>query len=493
DRSLTVAAPKLPLPSESEGEDRSLTVAAPNEPKPSRGRRWLLVLAVVVILAGLAVAVPALGTPAIQRFLNPPAIPVAAPILESHAQLLPDSDEMELPPDVAERLGVRSEPVQTDVTSRSLELAGSLAFNPNRLGRVQARFAGEVVALGTLNGHLSSEYPKEQPLRYGSPVTAGQVLAVVLSKDLGEKKSELVDALVRLWYDEAQLPKYEGLVKQGSVPPVTVMNQRTVVATDRNAVFRVGLTLKTWRVPAKEIDAVKKEANRVYTRQSERDLEKETEWAKVEVRAPFDGTIVEKNVSLHSIVHTDFDLFKVADLRELGVVVHAYEEDLGELRQLPRGFPWKLRAAANPNGPLLKSGGVQQLGLIVDPAQHTDPVMGLVSNNKGSLRVGQFVKATVDLPPPPNVVSVPASALVEDGEDSIVFVQPDPSKPRYARRRVAVAMRLRDAIYVRTDLSEKERKKGLQAVKPGEFIVTEGSLELQSALEDLQARAKAQK
>ena len=487
----SVPPPSEPRPLGSGSEDRSLTVAAPKAP---RRRRWMWMSMLGVALAGLAIAVPALGTPAIQRFLHSPAVPVAAPILESHARLLSGSEEMELPQDVAERLGVMSEPVQTDVTPRTLELAGSLAFNPNRLGRVQARFAGEVVALGTVNEHLSSEHPNQRSLRYGDVVSAGQVLAVVLSKDLGEKKSELVDALMRLWYDEAQLAKLEELVKQGGVPPVTVMNQRTVVGTDRNAVFRVGLTLQTWRVPQEDIDAVKQEAKRVYEKQSERDLEKESDWARVEVRAPFDGTIVEKNVSLRNIVSTDFDLFKVADLRKLGVVVHAYEEDLRSSSHRCRAAsPGRCAPRPTRMVPLLKSDGVQMLGLIVDPTQHTDPVMGLVSNDDGSLRVGQFVKATVDLPAPPNVVSVPASAVVEDGDQSTVFVQPDSSKHRYVRRRVAVALRLRDSVYVRGDLSAKDRKKGLQEVKPGEFIVTEGVLELQSALEDLQARAKARK
>src|SRR6185437_3969492 len=140
------------------------------------------------------------------------------------------------------------------------------------------------------------------------------------------------------------------------------------------------------------------------------------------------------------------------DLRMVGVLVHAYEEDLRELYRLPKGFPWQVRASSDANAPLLKSDGLQQLGLIVDPTQHTAPVMGLVHNEDGKLRIGQFIKATVHLPAPPNVVSLASSALEEDGAESIVFVQPDPAKPRFARRRVAVAMRLRDVIYVKSEL-----------------------------------------
>jgi membrane fusion protein, heavy metal efflux system len=474
------------------GSEHSLPVASPAPPATPSARRWLTTAVVLVVLAGLAVAVPALGTPALQRFLKPATTPLAVPSPESYARLTSDDeDEIELPSEVIDRLGVITQPVETAVEPRSLELGGSLSFNPNRLGRVQARFAGEVIRLGTISERDAKGEVHERDLRYGDAVTKGQILAVVLSKDLGEKKSELVDALVRLWFDEAQREKFEELVKQGSLPPLTLMNQQTVVATDRNAIERVQLTLRTWDVPEEDINIVKEEAKRVFARKGRRDVEKEAEWAKVLVRAPFDGIIVEKSVNLHNIISTDFDLFKVADLRQLGVLVHAYEEDLRELYQLPKGFPWKVRTSADPKSLLLKSDGLQQLGFVVDPTQHTAPVMGLVNNDNGKLRVGQFVKATVDLPPPPNVVSLPSSALEEDGSESIVFVQPVPTKPRYARRRVAVAMRLRDVVYVRSELSEAERKKGLQEIKPGELVVTEGVLELQSALDDLQAKEKA--
>ena len=179
-----------------------------------------------------------------------------------------------------------------------------------------------------------------------------------------------------------------------------------------------------------------------------------------ECARPFDGTIVEKNVALGNIVDTTFDLYKVADLRKLGVLVHAYEEDLRDLEALPRGFPWQVRAGADLQRQILKSDGMQQIGLVIDPSQHTDPIMGLVDNRQGKLRVGQFVTATVELPAPGNVVSLPASAVEENGAESVIFVQPDPTKPRYVLRRVSVAMRLRDIVYVRSELTEADRKKG---------------------------------
>ena len=61
----------------------------------------------------------------------------------------------------------------------------------------------------------------------------------------------------------------------------------------------------------------------------------EQHWAEVEIRAPFDGVILERNATLGDIVTTDLDLFKIADLSKLGVMVNAFEEDLPSLEALP--------------------------------------------------------------------------------------------------------------------------------------------------------------
>lgn len=457
--------------------------------------RWTVLATAFIAAAVLIVRYPAVFSNLdIQHWLKPSAQQPKTTSRDSQAQLVPGtSDEIELPPDVVERLGVKSAAVAAAAAPRPLTLAGGLFFDPNHYGGIQARFPGEVIAIGATSYQAGNGPTRERPLEYGDHVIQGQLMAVVWSKDLGEKKSELIDGLVKLALDEKRLKQREEAYYSAALPEDTLNQTRADVAADRNNVAKAERTLRTWKISEKEINAVKEEARLVSQGKKQRDLKKEMEWAKVEVRAPFDGTIVEKNLSVGKIVDSSFDLFKIADLRKLGVVVHAYEEDLRTLQTLPQGYPWEIRAGADLNHRVLQSDGLQKIGLVVDPTQHTDPIMGVVDNSSGDLRVGQFVTATVNLPAPPNVISLPPSALVEDGQESIVFVQPDPAKPRYLPRRVSVAMRLRDAVYVRSRLTPTERKKGLQEVRPGEVLVTEGVLELQAALEDLQARAKAQK
>src|SRR5262249_54594293 len=204
------------------------------------------------------------------------------------------------------------------------------------------------------------------------------------------------------------------------------------------------------------------------------------------VRARFAGSTLEMKVAAGDIVDTSTDLFKVADLDRLTVWAHAYEEDLPRLQELPKPIPWTITVPADPR---LKpiAGTVDHIGAIVDPTQHTVLLRGQVPNKDGWLRVGQFITATIEVPPPPGQVEVPAAALVEDGRASIVFVQDRDDPTRFTLRRVAVARRLPGVVRVHATLTDAQRKEGLQPLADGDVVVTAGAVELRAELEDLQA------
>ena len=126
---------------------------------------------------------------------------------------------------------------------------------------------------------------------------------------------------------------------------------------------------------------------------------------------------------------------------------------------------------------------------MIDPNQHTAPVIGKVNNSEGRLRPGYFVTCRIELPPSPHEVTIPATALVDDGNDSIVFVQAEDPQV-FNQRRVAVARRGRAEISIKTKPRPDEEKLGIAPVSPGERVVTAGAIELKAALEDLKATTK---
>jgi cobalt-zinc-cadmium efflux system membrane fusion protein len=213
------------------------------------------------------------------------------------------------------------------------------------------------------------------------------------------------------------------------------------------------------------------------------------QWARLEVRAPLDGVVVERNAVLGDLVDTGVDLFMIADLSRLRVSAHAYEEDLPKLDALKEGQRrWAIRVASDPNAEL-HSGGFDQIGRVIDPTQHTALVMGWVPNADNRLRVGQFITAKIALPRPHDEVAIPASALVEQGDEKIVFVQPDEKQFFYARRRVAMTRRAGPTIYVRTRIAPGEEHHGLQPLAVGQRVVSSGAVPLLAMLSDLEAAA----
>lgn len=412
----------------------------------------------------------------------------------ARAELSPGKgDQLRLPVDVVQTLGVGVGTVEKSRQPRVVALSGSLALDANHLVRVHTRFGGEVVEISSLP-HLSPSASSsgQSPLRQvqvGDKVVKGQLLATIWSKDLGEKKSELVDALAQLRMSRERFDKLEEGFQRQAIPEASIRQARRDLEGDLNAVSRAERTLRVWRLSDTEIDAIKVEYERIRQRQGKRDKDKEREWARVEVRAPFDGVVLERNVALGDIVDTSTDLFKIADLNRLTVWAYAFENQLPDLVNLPTPVPWNVRLKADPDAKSIV-GHVEMIGSIVDPTQHTALIRGSVENIQGKLRAGQFITAVVELPPPADEVVIPIAALIEDGRESVVFVQPSSKESCYSQRRVKITRRGHDLAHVCNQLSQAEEEQGFKVLRPGEQVVTSGGLAMKAALGDLQTLAK---
>jgi membrane fusion protein, heavy metal efflux system len=472
------------------------------------------------ILVGLAflcfvVVFPALGLPGLGEWFGKSAAPtVAAAEERGPAATLDekDSNSLRMAPDVVEHLGVKTVPVDTPKEGQELTLSGTLNLDPDYLAHIHPRFPGEVIEIGPYRP-LGASHPANRPLRFGDPVVEGQLLAVLWSKDLGEKKNDLIEGLAKLWTDQKSLTASEELYHDLAGSEANVRLQRGVVAADLSAVDRARNALRIWRLTEKEIKEVEDEAKAVYeerTRLLNAPGEKKTpqggdwtRWARLEVKANFAGVIVERNLAKSGeLVDVTQDLFKIADMTHLVVWAHAYEQDLPLLRDLSRPIPWTVRLTSDPTsagseGRVLDSPGADEVGPIIDPNQHTALVVGRVNNSnpdpRRRLRDGQFVTATIPIPPPAGVVAVPSAGLVEDGADSVVFVQEDPKTPVFTMKRVKVVRRLQGWAWVLSQSDNADKSDSFQMIMPKERVVTDGAVVLKAALEDLQDKKKAEK
>jgi cobalt-zinc-cadmium efflux system membrane fusion protein len=422
------------------------------------------------------------------------------------------------------------EVVKAPTRTRPLTMYGSTALDPARLVRVRARFAPcEVVQVGQhalLPGEPGNRTGTTEfrELRPGDRVKKGDLLGVFFSVDVGSKKNDLLDALVQLELDQ-QI--YDNALKaEASLPAVFMLNAFRAVQGDRNAVHRALNNLKVWNISQEEIDALHEEAKKISADKNawyktpegrwvrgekqgrtdgrvDPDKENENPWGRVTLRAPFDGVIVERNVTLHEIVvDNTVNLFQIAQVHRLLVIANAPEDELPTLNALmnapnPADREWSVRTVGAVSASGLK-GPMEEVGYLIDPNQHTAVIKGYIDNPGEQIRAGQFVSATVQIPPPQDVVEVPIDAVVEDGQYAVVFVQTDPAKHHYRMRRVQLTHRFEKTAFVRTKpfaqgeaLTAEEKELGLLPKEPlvvGERILTSGVGELKAALLDLESR-----
>jgi membrane fusion protein, heavy metal efflux system len=463
-------------------------------------RTWLL--AARVGLAGLCIFLVGAGITVVRTWLKPQHPP--SPGESSYGPRLSNGGILLIPPETQQSLGIRIVEARAATRQRDLPpLAGSLGLDVNRLARVHSRFPGEVVAIGTTaTGPVDNRvwhcvrplfeaFPAavaacERPLRYGDKVEQGQLLAVVWSKELGEKKSELVDALSQEHLDRETLKHLEKLAQEGAIAEVRLREARRSLQSSVIAVAKAERTLDAWRLTKAEIAAIRDEAERLI--RAEARIPFDPSWARVEIRAPMAGTVLEKNLNIGDIIDPATNLYKIVDLTRLTVWAHIYEEDLPALNGLPQPIPWTVQLKSDPGAPPIP-GAIDTIGTIIDPTQHTALLTGTVDNRAGRLRPGQFVTATVQVPSGLEETEIPTAALVENGEESIVFVQPDPDRLEFTIRHVLVTRRLQDVVYVRSELSESERRgpqgQTVSPLRPGERVVSRGANELRQTLDNL--------
>ena len=388
---------------------------------------------------------------------------------------------------------------------------GVVNYDNDRLFAVRPRFAGELTEIRHVpDSTVSLDSSATRPLRFGDSVKQGENLAVLWCRDLGEKKAALVDAVISYRLSADTVDRQKELLANGSMSLANFKASEKQLQSDANAVLTAERTLKMWKLSDAEIQAIKDEANIVHDQKKTRDPNLEKLWARVEVTAPKfcedpnrEVVVLEKNTSIGDLVDPgrDTPLFRLADLTRLQVWVHPSEEYLPLLREVlnpgnSRPARWQLRFQSDPNSPPIEAElTVSHISPSLEPNQHTPMLLGYLDNPDRKFLVGQFVTATILLPPPKDTVQVPTEAINSVEGLDLIFVA-DPDKPHvYSQRRVAVVHRSKDTTLVRTKLrpedieaSQNEVGRGRLPYRPlaaDDKLMNRGVIELMSAMDDL--------
>lgn len=512
------------LPSPEPNSPETHAHLAGSDSPPAAGQVLSSILMVTLVLGAMTfflfnafeIPIPGLDRAAAKTVAAPEALGV---------ELVGDPpNTLLVPEDVRRALGIlvgnqdRVAPAVIPTRTRPLSMSGSTALDPTKLMRIRARFPAEVVKITKVTDPISTNLEGktvERELRAGDKVEENEVLAIFYSADVGNKKNDLIDALVQLKLDKEI---YERAERAGSaVPEVFLLNARRNVETDRNAIARAYHTLRTWNIPDKDIEAVEAEAKEIIKRQGVRDTKNTEQWARVELRAPGEAeaketskrqgdrdakktdpwVIVERNVTVgEMVVDNTLNLFQLAKVDRLLVTANASEDELPNLvkffRQPPDKRMWTIRTAGTSDEGI--QAPIDEISYLVDPNQHSAVIKGYIKNPENRLRAGQYITASVELPVPENVVEIPMTAVVDDGRQCLIFVQSKEHRDRYTIRRVELTHRFEKTAFVRSKpftekekLTPEDKEFGLfprEALQENEKVLLVGALELKKELED---------
>jgi len=379
-----------------------------------------------VVLMSLAVAIGACGSH-------------EAPVQATAAETAHAGDVVTLPADSPMLKQLRRERVMLrDLPTDEIVAPGKLEANPNRVSKVVLPLGGRIVSVMVKTGDAVR---KDQPLLTIQSPDADAAMSAYLSARAAEGQSE-----VALGKAQADADRTADLFEHSAVAKKDVQAADAALAQAKAAL--------------EQARATREQSLRRLTVLG---LSPNGFDQQVVVRAPLSGKVLDLSVVPGEFRNdTTAPLMTIADLSTVWVTSQVPET---YIRFVQIGERVQISLVAYPGETF--EGHVARIADTVDAQTRTVKVQAELDNRKGLLRPEMYgsihhIEATK-----PTVV-VPNSAVIQNGERAVVFVET--AAGRFEPRPVTVGARAGDTVRV---------TKGLTA---GEVVVTDGAMLLQGLL-----------
>jgi membrane fusion protein, heavy metal efflux system len=320
------------------------------------------------------------------------------------------------------RVDFNTEPVATRPMRESIAVRVAVHPQPKGEAAVSAAAAGRVEPVGTFP-FVGMNVRAGQPLFRLRSIGADAGQAAGLSADRSRAAAELTAA-------RADLARVEGLLAQGAVARRRVDEARARVAAAQGAVNAASAGLA----------ALGGAGGGVLT-------------------SPISGQVVEVTVQRGQAAASGAVLARVINPDGFEIEARVPEADVGRLTSIsgiivqpPGGEPILL-------GP--PRAEVEAVGIAVDQATRTVPVVFEVSGRMPGLPIGLTTTGRLLVGPPRGTLAIPRTAVVDDAGLSVVYAMID---GEHFERRV-----------IRQGASEGGYVEVLEGLKPGDRIVTRGA------------------
>lgn len=281
----------------------------------------------------------------------------------------------------------------------------------------------------------------------GDDVRSGDVLVELHSSDVAAAKSRFVSASVALALNKTALEREQRLATKNISSEKEVQEAQAahttaelVLATARQQLLNYGFT-------EAEVASIARERDTSTT---------------LLVRAPFDGTLVERNAVPGEAAAPGLSLFALADLGEMWLELSIPADRAGLV-----AVGAQVAASFNDGADVPIRGELTWVGTAVDPRTRMLRARAVVANDKRTLRAGIFGKAQVFVGDASASVSVPRESVQNYESHPYVFVKLEDDL--YSLRRVETI-----------DDSFSDRVAVVAGLLPNEQVVSTGAFTVMS-------------
>jgi cobalt-zinc-cadmium efflux system membrane fusion protein len=341
--------------------------------------------------------------------------------------------------------GIALQKVEARSLPEVLQATGRIALNENRTWRIGA----------VTDGRITHVY-----VNAGDRVEAGQVLARMYSHDIHEARAEYQRAVSELDRLKANLD-YARRVRERTrrlyeLKAASLQQLEQAESEYKNAEAAVAHgQVELERTRRHLTDFLKVPINVSAAEHEEEAL--------VPITAPAAGTLLQRRVSIGTVVERSSELFVVTDLSMLCMIAAVSEEHLPRLRV---GMPVRIQVQAYPERTF--PGRLARLAEELDPTTRTVMARVEIPNPSGMLKPEMYATAELELGGSEPALFVPQTALQEVNGHPSVFVRV--SEERFEARPVELG---------RLIGASRQVTSGLKA---GEWVVSQGSFILKSLL-----------
>jgi cobalt-zinc-cadmium efflux system membrane fusion protein len=296
--------------------------------------------------------------------------------------------------------------------STTITLPGEIRFNEDRTAHVVPKLSGVVTSVSA---------------DLGQSVRQGQVLAVIASSGLSEQRSELLSAQRRLALAGTTLERERKLWEDKISAEQDYLQAKQAMNEAEIAVQNARQKLNAFGADSRSGASASAALNRL------------------ELRAPFDGMVMEKHLALGEAVKEDANVFTISDLSTVWTEIAVPPKDLNLMRV---GETVIVKASSFD---AQASGKITYVGSLVGEQTRTAKARVALANPDRAWRPGLFVN--VEAP------AGQADAAVAVAADAIQTVEGKPS----VFVKVAGGFEVRPVVAGRSDGKLTEVLQGLKA------------------------------